>query len=169
MICLCQFWLKSDLRRTGNPSNQLAVLATYSADLLSSIYHYYRALCVKQEFPTARPNLAVTFNRVLEKHEKTTNDPSRTRTRSNETGNLDPAALATSSSVGQVFETEFVLLHAMLFLHSKWVWRRAFVIFWLCSLSSRSQACKDRSSTREDSHALLFCPLKEIDHNWANS
>ncbi|GAA97893.1 uncharacterized protein L969DRAFT_52924 [Mixia osmundae IAM 14324] len=49
----------------GNSSNQMAVLASYSSDMFSSAYYYYRALCVGQPFPTARQNLEVTFNKVL--------------------------------------------------------------------------------------------------------
>lgn len=49
----------------GNPSNQLAVLAQYSSDPLSSIYHYYRALTVRHPFSTARANLQITFAKAL--------------------------------------------------------------------------------------------------------
>jgi hypothetical protein len=51
----------------GNPSNQLAVLSSYIPDILSCAYHYYRALCVKNTFPTARQNLGSTFNKALAK------------------------------------------------------------------------------------------------------
>ncbi|KWU47006.1 hypothetical protein RHOSPDRAFT_24132 [Rhodotorula sp. JG-1b] len=49
----------------GNPSNQLAVLAQYAADPLSSIYHYYRALCVRSPFATAKANLRITFSKAV--------------------------------------------------------------------------------------------------------
>ena len=51
--------------RAGNPSNQLAVLAQYCADPLSSIYHYYRALSVRTPFSTARANLQITFAKAV--------------------------------------------------------------------------------------------------------
>ncbi|SNX86288.1 uncharacterized protein MEPE_04997 [Melanopsichium pennsylvanicum] len=41
----------------GNPSNQLAVVSTYKGDTFVSLYHYYRALCVKTPFPKAKVNL----------------------------------------------------------------------------------------------------------------
>ncbi|GAA5875632.1 hypothetical protein JCM3774_002567 [Rhodotorula dairenensis] len=49
----------------GNPSNQLAVLAQYASDPLSSIYHYYRALCVRTPFTTAKANLRITFSKAV--------------------------------------------------------------------------------------------------------
>ncbi|GAA5897232.1 hypothetical protein JCM8208_003763 [Rhodotorula glutinis] len=49
----------------GNPSNQLAVLAQYCADPLSSVYHYYRALSVRTPFTTARANLQITFAKAI--------------------------------------------------------------------------------------------------------
>lgn len=49
----------------GNPSNQLAVLAQYAADPLSSVYHYYRALCVRSPFATAKANLRITFSKAV--------------------------------------------------------------------------------------------------------
>lgn len=50
---------------TGNPSNQLAVLAQYASDPLASIYHYYRALCVRTPFTTAKANLRITFSKAV--------------------------------------------------------------------------------------------------------
>ena len=49
----------------GNPSNQLAVLSQYGGDTLSSTYHYYRALAVKQPFATARANLDIMYAKQL--------------------------------------------------------------------------------------------------------
>ncbi|GJN90649.1 hypothetical protein Rhopal_003661-T1 [Rhodotorula paludigena] len=49
----------------GNPSNQLAVLAQYTAEPVSSVYHYYRALCVRSPFTTARANLQITFSKAV--------------------------------------------------------------------------------------------------------
>ncbi|PWZ01134.1 hypothetical protein BCV70DRAFT_199502 [Testicularia cyperi] len=45
----------------GNPSNQLAVVSTYNADTFASLYHYYRALCVKTPFTKAKINLEKLF------------------------------------------------------------------------------------------------------------
>lgn len=49
----------------GNPSNQLAVLAQYASDPLSSVHHYYRALAVRQPFTTAKANLQITFKKAV--------------------------------------------------------------------------------------------------------
>ncbi|BGP16343.1 hypothetical protein JCM10213_004884 [Rhodosporidiobolus nylandii] len=51
----------------GNPSNQLAVLSQYASDPLSSLYHYYRALAVRQPFTTAKANLEVSFKKAVRK------------------------------------------------------------------------------------------------------
>ncbi|GAA5885875.1 hypothetical protein JCM6882_004187 [Rhodosporidiobolus microsporus] len=51
----------------GNPSNQLAVLAQYASDSLSSVYHYYRALSVRQPFTTAQANLQITLKKAVAK------------------------------------------------------------------------------------------------------
>lgn len=47
----------------GNPSNQLAVVATTVGDSFGAVYQYYRALCVRVPFDNARHNL----QRMLEK------------------------------------------------------------------------------------------------------
>ena len=50
----------------GNPSNQLAVIATYNTDVFASIYHYYRALCVRLPFEKSKVNLDKTLRKPLE-------------------------------------------------------------------------------------------------------
>ncbi len=44
---------------SGNPHNQLAVLATYTDDDFEAIYHYFRSLAVSNPFVTAKDNLVV--------------------------------------------------------------------------------------------------------------
>lgn len=55
----------------GNPSNQLAVMATYSGDTFASVHHYYRALCVRHPFETARQNLQVTLKKAFDAWNRT--------------------------------------------------------------------------------------------------
>lgn len=50
----------------GNPSHQLAILASYQKDLFGSLYHYYHALCVRQPYDTASENLITVLNKALE-------------------------------------------------------------------------------------------------------
>ncbi|KAF6253423.1 hypothetical protein COO60DRAFT_1643170 [Scenedesmus sp. NREL 46B-D3] len=54
------------LPRSGNPHNQLAVMAVMTGDELRAVYHYARSLCVGIPFLTARENLTLLFeqNRV---------------------------------------------------------------------------------------------------------
>jgi len=48
----------------GNPSHQLAIVATYEKDWFTSIAHCYRALCVAQPYETASNNLTVVMKKV---------------------------------------------------------------------------------------------------------
>lgn len=50
----------------GNPSHQLAILASYQKDIFNSLFHYYRALCVKQPWDTAMENLALILRKQLD-------------------------------------------------------------------------------------------------------
>ena len=85
---------------TGNPSNQLAVIASYSHDTLSTVYNYYRAICVKQVFREARSNLALTFRKFLAKHPQN--------------GSLDA-----NLSIYQAFVDDFTAIHAKIFLRAE--------------------------------------------------
>ncbi|MED6134224.1 hypothetical protein PIB30_035108 [Stylosanthes scabra] len=53
---------------SGNPQNQLAVLATYIGDEFLALYHSIRSLAVKEPFPDAWNNLILLFekNRSLD-------------------------------------------------------------------------------------------------------
>lgn len=48
---------------SGNPHNQMAVLATYKEDELLAVYFYYRSLAVAEPFLTARDNLVSAFEK----------------------------------------------------------------------------------------------------------
>lgn len=48
---------------SGNPQNQLAVLATYVGDEFLALYHCVRSLAVKEPFPDAWDNLTLLFER----------------------------------------------------------------------------------------------------------
>ncbi|MBA0626843.1 hypothetical protein Godav_004430 [Gossypium davidsonii] len=48
---------------SGNPQNQLAVLATYVGDEFLALYHCIRSLAVKEPFPDAWNNLVLLFER----------------------------------------------------------------------------------------------------------
>jgi len=50
----------------GNPSHQLAILASYQNDSFGSLIHYYRALCVLQPYDTASENLGTVVNKALD-------------------------------------------------------------------------------------------------------
>ncbi|KAG6890239.1 hypothetical protein C0992_002767 [Termitomyces sp. T32_za158] len=50
----------------GNPSHQLAIIATYRKDSFVSLTHYYRALCVRAPYDTASENLGSVLGKSLE-------------------------------------------------------------------------------------------------------
>ncbi|KAF8839282.1 hypothetical protein BDN67DRAFT_785892 [Paxillus ammoniavirescens] len=54
----------------GNPSHQLAILAFYQSDMFSSLFHYYRALCVRQPYDTASENVKKILNKALDQQSK---------------------------------------------------------------------------------------------------
>ncbi|GMI72832.1 hypothetical protein like AT1G28260 [Hibiscus trionum] len=53
---------------SGNPQNQLAVLATYVGDEFLALYHCVRSLAVKEPFPDAWNNLLLLFERNRSSH-----------------------------------------------------------------------------------------------------
>ncbi|KAI8443033.1 hypothetical protein BY996DRAFT_4604629, partial [Phakopsora pachyrhizi] len=96
----------------GNPSNQLAVLSSYIPDILSSAYHYFLALCVKNPFPTARQNLKMTFTKALSKWLPETH---ANLTRLQPKGEVNTSDSRTTRNNPSDFEADFVALHAMLY------------------------------------------------------
>lgn len=48
---------------SGNPYNQLAVLATYIGDEMLAVYHYFRSLASEAPFLTAKDNLVLLFEK----------------------------------------------------------------------------------------------------------
>ncbi|EFP75168.2 uncharacterized protein PGTG_01761 [Puccinia graminis f. sp. tritici CRL 75-36-700-3] len=95
----------------GNPSNQLAVLSSYIPDILSCAYHYYRALCVKNPFPTARQNLGSTFNKALAKIMETDHPDPDYSPQELSAGDLK---LNSDRLVSEI-KSRFVALHASLY------------------------------------------------------
>jgi hypothetical protein len=87
----------------GNPSHQLAILSLHAGDVFSSTLHYYRALCIRQPFPTAQENLEKTLGKALEKHRKVGR-------------NSEPQPAETPL---EALQRDVVLLHALWFLKSR--------------------------------------------------
>lgn len=56
---------KQLLPSSGNPHNQLAVMAFEEGSLLSALYHLYRAVSVSEPFPEADGNLRVGFRKAF--------------------------------------------------------------------------------------------------------
>ncbi|KAK9371027.1 hypothetical protein V1509DRAFT_574217 [Lipomyces kononenkoae] len=49
----------------GFPHNQIAVISIFEGSVLSSQYHFYRAMCVQEPFPTAAGNLSLGYKKFL--------------------------------------------------------------------------------------------------------
>ncbi|XP_014509094.1 protein SMG7 [Vigna radiata var. radiata] len=59
---------------SGNPHHQLALLASYSGDMLVTIYRYFRSLAVDSPFTTARENLIVAFDKNRQSYSQLSGD-----------------------------------------------------------------------------------------------
>lgn len=59
----------------GNAPNQLAVLAIWTGDSFLAAYHCYRAMAVRQPFPTAQDNLVKSVEKVLAKFKAAEEQP----------------------------------------------------------------------------------------------
>ncbi|XP_078355262.1 nonsense-mediated mRNA decay factor SMG7-like, partial [Oculina patagonica] len=53
---------------TGQPYNQLAILASGKGDELATVYYYCRSIAVKNPFPAASTNLHKTLSKVVARH-----------------------------------------------------------------------------------------------------
>eukprot|EP01064_Diplonema_japonicum_P030092 TRINITY_DN5014_c6_g1_i1.p1 TRINITY_DN5014_c6_g1~~TRINITY_DN5014_c6_g1_i1.p1 ORF type:complete len:761 (+),score=223.57 TRINITY_DN5014_c6_g1_i1:174-2285(+) len=94
---------------SGNPHNQLAVLAHYSEDYLEAVYRYYRSLAAREPFLATRENLINFFEKIRR------NSVLRTQS-----CRYDPSQRAWhvsphSSYSISAFTTAFLSVHGMLF------------------------------------------------------
>ncbi|KAF8153018.1 hypothetical protein B0H34DRAFT_662751 [Crassisporium funariophilum] len=89
----------------GNPSHQLAILASYQKDSFTSLIHYYRALCVRQPYDTAAENLGTVLSKALESWRQ------RMR-REREKGTTNDAQLPPRVRI-EAFKEKVVVLHAL--------------------------------------------------------
>ncbi|GAA5925173.1 uncharacterized protein JCM15063_004945 [Sporobolomyces koalae] len=86
----------------GNAHNQLAVLAQYALDPVTSAYHYYRALAVRFPFPTAFKNLSIAYSKCLQRYDFGASRGSKAGT-----------------DKVQQFRESFIALHAVFFTKTK--------------------------------------------------
>nr|XP_022900035.1 protein SMG7-like [Onthophagus taurus] len=54
---------------SGQPYNQLALLEASQSDRLSTVFHYVRAIAVKNPFPVSATNLSTTLSSAMDKDE----------------------------------------------------------------------------------------------------
>ncbi|KAJ3809794.1 hypothetical protein F5876DRAFT_43157 [Lentinula aff. lateritia] len=87
----------------GNPSHQLAIIASYEKDPFTSLVHYYRSLCVTHPYETASENMTSLLSKALEQR--------------NTAGGDIPSDLAHVPKVQiEEFKRKIVLLHALWWL-----------------------------------------------------
>ncbi|KIK96184.1 hypothetical protein PAXRUDRAFT_325992 [Paxillus rubicundulus Ve08.2h10] len=89
----------------GNPSHQLAILAFYQNDMFSSLFHYYRALCVRQPYDTASENVKKILNKALDQQSKRIKGGAQTIPP--DSGEVPPRLRV------EYFKENVVLLHAL--------------------------------------------------------
>lgn len=90
----------------GNPSHQLAILASYQKDSFASLVHYYRALCVRQPYDTAAENLGTVLSKALEQWR------ARSRRERDNVTNIKDSSLPPRVKV-DTFKENVVVLHAL--------------------------------------------------------
>ncbi|KAG2380927.1 Protein SMG7 SMG7-like protein [Vigna angularis] len=59
---------------SGNPYHQLALLASYNEDELTTVYCYFRSLAVDSPFSTTRDNLILAFEKNRQSYSKLSGD-----------------------------------------------------------------------------------------------
>ena len=89
----------------GNPSHQLAILASYKKDSFASLVHYYRALCATQKYETAAENLGIVLHKALESR--------RTKSRRGRDRKAPNDAQPTVRVQIETFQENVVVLHAL--------------------------------------------------------
>lgn len=89
----------------GNPSHQLAILASYEKDSFTSLVHYYRALCATQKYETAAENLGIVLHKALESR--------RTKSRRGRDRKPPNDAEVTMRVQIETFQENVVILHAL--------------------------------------------------------
>ncbi|KAJ4489982.1 hypothetical protein J3R30DRAFT_16013 [Lentinula aciculospora] len=111
----------------GNPSHQLAIIASYQKDSFTSLVHYYRSLCVKHPYETASENMLGLLSRALEQQKVARSDL--------------PSDLAQVPKVRiEEFKRTVVVLHAM---------------WWLGDASSNSVMIKEANNISKKFYLLV--------------
>ncbi|KAF9580685.1 hypothetical protein BGW38_002569, partial [Lunasporangiospora selenospora] len=100
------------LPTSGNPYNQLAVIATFAPNNFLALYFYYRSLAVALPFMTARNNIKVLITKMSA-------DPDKTKKFVKEERYNERHVTSPKESIQlNEFLAKFVLLHGALFLRS---------------------------------------------------
>jgi protein SMG7 len=98
---LCYNQAKLLVPHEGNPSHQLAILASYEKDTFSSLYHYYRSLCVLQPYDPATENIETILSKALDQWKR--RDPAT----------KDPAVDAVPKIRIEALKDKTVIFHAL--------------------------------------------------------
>ncbi|CAG8528945.1 9589_t:CDS:10, partial [Scutellospora calospora] len=112
---------------SGNPHNQLAVIATYSADEFSAVYHYYRSLVVRCPFLTAKDNISLLFHKArkssVDAQEKEQETPRKDQkengrrrfSHQRQVSSATQSAKIRTGEATQAFFADFIRLHSILY------------------------------------------------------
>lgn len=97
------------LPNDGNPSHQLAILATYQRDTFGSLVQYYRSLCVRNRYEPASENMDSILAREWGSHKA--KEARRSRDAEAE-GATEAAPIAPRLRV-EAFKEKVIIMHAM--------------------------------------------------------
>ncbi|KZT63213.1 hypothetical protein DAEQUDRAFT_770803 [Daedalea quercina L-15889] len=96
------------LPNDGNPSHQLAILATYQKDTFGSLVQYYRALCVRNRYEPASDNMDTSLTRVWDGWKKEVQQSRETEA----DGGAEAGPVAPRLRV-DAFKKKVIVMHAM--------------------------------------------------------
>jgi hypothetical protein len=102
---------------SGNPHNQLAVIATYQNDECEAIYRYFRSLAVSRPFISARENLTLLFEKNRNNFEMMASEMKQQKSRKykNRGTSQNDSEILDIAVLEKKFLTEFIRLHGILF------------------------------------------------------
>ncbi|KAF9996066.1 hypothetical protein BGZ65_008329, partial [Modicella reniformis] len=103
---------RSLLPSSGNPYNQLAVIATFAPNNFLALYFYYRSLVVRLPFMTARNNIKVLIQKMA-----TDPEGGKMFVREERYNERQGANTKESSQLND-FLAKFILLHGRLFMNT---------------------------------------------------
>ena len=117
----------------GNASHQLAILASYNKDNFATLYHYYRALCVRTPYDPASDNLNNVLRKAVEQY------------RTEDRAEKNEAARRSHTARVERFKNWVVVLHGLWFLDADecaFTHNHLLITYIVCLFAFAKECCK---------------------------